>query len=384
MNPHDDQLEPTGPVGRTDPLDQLGPIPAAPARRPRRTRTARPAGAPPAGYTQAWSLFADWCAGTDHLAMPADPATVLAFLAACPAAAATQRRRVAAIDHHHTVAGHPAPGGRGEIRAAVGRPLREPVWVCPDRAAVDTALRALPSHGFTAGLFGQRDRALLVLAQIVGLPYRAIASLTAADLGHDPNTGTVTVTTAGGVRIVESDGDAALCPACALTRWLRTHTVMTRYVATQPLVNHLRAVDPVTDTAPHDCRHRLPAGAQPLALLPPVNQWGHVPFPHARLSPHALSRQTRALLVGHLPQHRDLVATTSAQAPVDAAVELPAAPPPRPYGAAERTAAWEQRRHDLRQLSGVAAGLDDVERRAAELDQRITELLTRCSLTGPR
>src|SRR5664279_3337619 len=36
-------------------------------------------------YTADWALFTDWCAATGTVALPADPGTVLAFLADAPA-----------------------------------------------------------------------------------------------------------------------------------------------------------------------------------------------------------------------------------------------------------------------------------------------------------
>jgi hypothetical protein len=79
-----------------------------------------------ATYAADWALFVDWCDATDHRSLPADPATVLEFVADCPAAAATQPRRVIAIDHHHTAGGghpppHPVPT-RGSGRFSVDHP----------------------------------------------------------------------------------------------------------------------------------------------------------------------------------------------------------------------------------------------------------------------
>ena len=117
---------------------------AEPAQRaawPRRTRH----------YAADWALFTDWCDVTGTRPLPADPATVLAFLADCPAAPATQRRRVTAIDHHHTAAGHPPPGrrpaGPGRARPATDRAPPSPPEI---RSRVEAALRALPSRGWTA------------------------------------------------------------------------------------------------------------------------------------------------------------------------------------------------------------------------------------------
>jgi hypothetical protein len=136
-----------------------------------------------AAYASDWALFTDHCTVTNRPALPASPDTVVEFLQQCPAAPATRRRRVAAIDHHHTAHGHERPGESVAVRAALGRPAGEPFHPTnKDREAVETALRGLPSHGWTAGMFGRRDRALLVLSQLAGVPYRHLATLTAGDL----------------------------------------------------------------------------------------------------------------------------------------------------------------------------------------------------------
>ena len=40
----------------------------------------------------------------------------------------------------------------------------------------------MPSHGWTQGMFGRRDRCLLVLSQLAGVPYKHLATLTAGDI----------------------------------------------------------------------------------------------------------------------------------------------------------------------------------------------------------
>ena len=131
-------------------------------------------------YATDWALFTDWCAATDTTALPADPQVVVDFLHGCPAAPATQRCRVAAIDHHHAAAGLDRPGESVVVRAALGRPTGEPFQPTEtDRDAVEAALRGLPSHGWTAGMFGRRDRCLLVLSQLAGVPYQHLATLRA-------------------------------------------------------------------------------------------------------------------------------------------------------------------------------------------------------------
>jgi hypothetical protein len=139
----------------------------------------------PSGYAAIWALFTDWCAVTDHRDLPADPATVIGFLTGCPAAPETHRRRVAAIDHRHTANGHPAPGRSAPVLAALGRPTGEPPQLNAETAAaVEAALRALPSHGWTQGIFGRRDRCLLVLSQLGYAPAPTIG--VSVDGGANP------------------------------------------------------------------------------------------------------------------------------------------------------------------------------------------------------
>jgi len=132
----------------------------------------------PSGYASIWALFTDWCAVTDVVALPAEPSTVVAFLTGCPCAPATGRRRVAAIDHHHTAAPRPRPGESAAVRSAIGRPVPDnnpPPPVMTDQVAA--ALRGLPSHGWTQGVVGHRDRCLLVLSQLAGVPYKHLAHM---------------------------------------------------------------------------------------------------------------------------------------------------------------------------------------------------------------
>ena len=74
-------------------------------------------------YAGDWALFTDWCHTTGNWELPANPATLIAFLTDCPAALATLRRRVAAIDHRHTANEHPPPGRSAPVSAALGRPI---------------------------------------------------------------------------------------------------------------------------------------------------------------------------------------------------------------------------------------------------------------------
>src|SRR5664279_91894 len=265
----------------------------------------------------------------------------------------TQRRRVAAIDHHHAAAGHPPPGRAPAVLAALGRPTREPHQATADTAAaVDAALRALPSHGWTRGMFGRRDRCLLVLSQLAGVPYQQLARLTVGDVGIVD--GQARITSDAGMWTVLPGDDALVCGPCAVTRWTRALDVVLTRHSNRALTEVLRTADPVTDTSPHLCRSTRPIddATRSMPLLPPIDQWGYVPFPLRRLTPHSLSRTRRDLLAGDLGDHREY--------PVDADDEHPPEQPaPAPaeergvYGAADQRRAWARRRADLADLAGI-------------------------------
>ena len=326
-------------------------------------------------YATDWALFTDWCAATDTTALPADPQVVVDFLTGCPAAAGTLRWRVAAIDHHHTATGHDRPGNSETVRAALGRPIGRP-FQPTERDAVDAALRGLPSRGWTAGMFGRRDRCLLVLSQLGGVPYQHLATLTAGDIYIAD--GVVTIRSAAGDWTVGAADDGLLCGPCAVVRWLKILDLAVTQLSTRTIAGALKKTKPVDHRAPHVC-HNGPVRADTttsVPLLPPIDQWGALPHPRPRLSPHSLSRRARDLLVGHLGVHRDL--------PVDPDPEPEASvrrilPPDDPrvgaYDAADAAAAWDRRRRDLDDLAGIIDVLTDVERRADELNRRAAKLL---------
>src|SRR5450755_4470655 len=330
----------------------------------------------PSGYAAIWALFTDWCAVTDHPHLPAAPDTVLGFLAGCPAAPETHRRRVAAIDHHHAAAGHPPPGRAPAVLAALGRPTREPHHPSAGTAAaVDAALRALPSHGWTRGMFGRRDRCLLVLSQLAGVPYQQLAVLTVGDVVIVAD-GQATIRTPAGEWTLRPADDGPLrCGPCAVTRWVRALDVVMSRHSNRALTEVLKTADPVTETSPHLCRStRTPSpDTRAAPLLPPIDQWGYVPFPLRRLTPHSLSRRVRDLLAGDLGDHREYPVNPDD----DTAAEQPAPVPAERgvYGAADQRRAWERRRADLADLAGMTDVLTDVEQRADKLNRRTAALL---------
>ena len=191
------------------------------------------------------------------------------------------------------------------------------------------ALRIIPSHGWTAGLFGRRDRALLTLAAHTDVQYQQLAVMTAGQITVAEGRAVITDRD-GHVTEVDADQDPLVCGPCALARWQRIIDVDVRPDKQAHLPTLLGRAKAVTAASFHQCGqpepiHPRTAGA---ALFPPINQWGHFPYPIRPMSRHAAATLTRQAETG-LTAHRrvdvgDFLNTLEAK-PTE-----PAAPPAAP------------------------------------------------------
>ena len=139
------------------------------------------------------------------------------------------------------------------MRAALGRPTGEPFQPTDrDRDAVEAALRGLPSHGWTAGMFGRRDRCLLVLSQLAGVPYSTSPTLTAGDISIAD--GVATIRSPAGEWTLRPADDAVLCGPCAVVRWLKILDLAVTKPSTKTIARALKKRDggrsPVTARLP--------------------------------------------------------------------------------------------------------------------------------------
>jgi len=312
-----------------------------------------------AGYAADWSLFNDWCTATNSTPLPADWSTIEAFTAACPGAPATIRRRLAAIAHHHRVVGHPVPVN--PVRQS-GPPPRQVI----DPGQVDMLMRLLPSHGWLGGLFGRRDRALLTLAAATTIPYRQLPRLTVAQLSIAD--GVATITDHRGIdHVIEAATDPVLCGPCTLVRWRR---VLDTEVLHKNVKTLIKKAEAVTADSHHPCQAPKPIDDRTLdaPLFPPINQWGHLPYPIEPLSPHSTSRLARQADTG-LAHHWVLdVDEVVAVGRADQAAIAPVPAVTRPVYDWE---AANQRKIDaVQQLAPLADALDDIEARIDELIAR--------------
>ena len=141
-------------------------------------------------YERDWRLFATWCTERGLVAIPAEPATVAAFLAAEADRgfrAVTVGRRAAAIAAAHRAQDHPNPCDSGAV-AAVMSGIRRQHGTRPLRRAAPLALDPLqrliePIDDTT--LAGLRDRALLLLGFAAAMRRSELVALDVEDLDFD-------------------------------------------------------------------------------------------------------------------------------------------------------------------------------------------------------
>jgi len=140
---------------------------------------------------------------------------------------------------------------------------------------VDAVLRALPSHGWTAGWVGRRDRALVVLSQLAGLSFGTIAGLTAGDLSIVE--GVATIRTVGSRTTLRPVDDDLLCGPCALARWVHALDLTVVYPDGRVIAAVIARAVPVTADSPHLCQtnNTITEVTRRVALLPPIDHWGH-------------------------------------------------------------------------------------------------------------
>lgn len=293
-----------------------------------------------------WALFADWCTAVDVASVPATPETVLAFLAELPAGPATVRRRVLAIDAAHRHAGYPPPSASPAFDALL-RPPRPPRF---DPDLVANALAIIPVGGWSAGIVGRRDAALVALVCTAGLTRHQIQYLRtshSATQGEEQRRpGTAGESGLPAVAATEHPGP---CPACALTRRQRVATT-TAAAGWRTVRNYLADLGETTaeDETSHDCTR--PAGE--LTGDEDERDSGHTARRHSDSdpSPSSVPSTATALLRPAIPSRPGPSLPSSPpasqQPPAPATPDRPRpsliVPAPPPYGAATTTPASSQ------------------------------------------
>jgi hypothetical protein len=163
------------------------------------------------------------------------------------------------------------------VRAALGRPTGGP-FEPSEREAVEAALRGLPSHGWTADMFGRRDRCLLVLSQLAGVPYRHLATLTAGDVCIGE--GVAAIRSPAGEWTLRPTDEAIRCGPCAVTRWLKILDLAVTKPSTKTIARAMKKASAVDHRSPHVCQTSpvLCDTTTAVPLLPPLTNGAPCPF----------------------------------------------------------------------------------------------------------
>jgi hypothetical protein len=177
---------------------------------------------------------------------------------------------------------------------------------------VEEVLRSLPSHGWTDGWIGRRDRALLVLSQMARLSYENIAALTAGDLTVAG--GSATIRTAGGTTTLGDVADGMLCGPCALARWVQALDLTVVYPDGRVIAAVIARAVPLTPDSPHLCHsnNAMTEITRRVTLLPPIDRWGHparARIPSALPGVRALGNTRRDFVPIQQAPHRPPTAT---------------------------------------------------------------------------
>jgi hypothetical protein len=133
-------------------------------------------------------------------------------------------------------------------------------------SSVEKILKSLPSHGWTAGWVGRRDRALLVISQWAGLSFPRIAALRIDDIRIEEGVATIRIG-AGDPITLAMTADCLLCGPCALVRWLHAQDLSTLHSDGRVVASVIARAAPLTAHSPHVCEGRT-SGAPDTGGLP--------------------------------------------------------------------------------------------------------------------
>ena len=175
-------------------------------------------------YAADWAAFALWCRTGNQTALPADAATLAAYLQdqAARLGPGALARRLAAIVDQHRRCGLQAPARDPAVRAVLRDARREAQRrrrPAPSAAQLTRMAGACPGD-----LAGLRDRALLLLAA-AGLGRGALVGLDVEHIAFGHQGVTLQIVAVDGATQAVALPRAAerrLCPARVLEDWLRS------------------------------------------------------------------------------------------------------------------------------------------------------------------
>ena len=185
-------------------------------------------------YKNDFAIFQTWCADRGANALPAEPATVAAFLAweASRTRPNTIGRRVAAIRYAHKLAGHDVPTDDERVRATM-RGIRRSLGTAPTKKTPAIANRIIAMAPVaTLRLADVRDRALLLLGFAGAFRRSELVALDCEDV--EETTEGLRVMIRRGKTDQESKGAVIViirgtvaCPVAAYKAWISATNIST-------------------------------------------------------------------------------------------------------------------------------------------------------------
>jgi site-specific recombinase XerD len=186
-------------------------------------------------YKTDFAIFRAWCADRGASALPAEPATVAAFLAweaNRRSRPSTVGRRVAAIRYAHKLAGHESPTDDERVRATM-RGIRRSVGSAPTKKAPATADRIIAMLPMAdAGLADLRNRALLLLGFAGAFRRSELVALDLDDIEETTDGLRVKIRRGktdqvGKGAIIAIVRGASACPVAAYKAWIKSANIST-------------------------------------------------------------------------------------------------------------------------------------------------------------
>ncbi len=252
-------------------------------------------------YAADWARFTAWCQREGHVALPAHPLTVAAYLLEAASTVteagerayspATLARWVAGIGYHHRRAGHPAPeadelvtatlsGIRRDYAAAGERPRtpRAPLLTADIVTIVDKA--RTDSTGWADEVLERRDSAIFLVGFAGAFRRSELVALSCSDVSLHRLDGLhirlrkskTDQEGRGSVRALPFTHSHASCPPCA---WLRWAQVVAAFDAggRPAVIRLLRTAEPFEA---HVCRGSRPRMVPTAPLLRSIRKNGNL------------------------------------------------------------------------------------------------------------
>lgn len=252
-------------------------------------------------YAAGWRRFAGWCEREGHVALPAHPVTVAAYLVDAADtrteagdrayAVATFGTWIAAINHEHRTTGHLSPsahelvtatlsGIRREYAAAGDRPRapRDPLLVDDIKVLVETARKRC--RVWADEVLERRDSAILLLGFAGAFRRSELSDLSCGDVTVHRHDGLhvrlrkskTDQEGRGAVKALPYTESHETCPPCAYVRWIQVIAAFD--VGGRPsVIRLLRKPEPFTE---HVCRGGVPRTAARAPLLRAIAKNGNL------------------------------------------------------------------------------------------------------------